>query len=202
MARSIVLRVGNEESAFGLTKVDREKLYGKKQRVVVDEAGRPCAAAWLTTDGTALVPGGGTAHVYVDEKWDTTAHGSRRAVSLEGEVLAVIPSTLGVAQDAVEVPPEVLLDHVTSVVYQLAPESLSPALAAGLAAGKIFSAPFNYREGHEPDVLFVVQNDEGIFGLVTRPTGFELVARESLANEPDALGEGDDLDDDLDFSMM
>ena len=54
MARSIVVRLGDEESAFGFTKVEREKLYGKKERVVVDETGRECDAAWLTPDGAVL----------------------------------------------------------------------------------------------------------------------------------------------------
>ena len=45
MARQILLRLGDEESAFGFVKVDREKLYGRKQRVVVDAQGRPCQSA-------------------------------------------------------------------------------------------------------------------------------------------------------------
>ena len=54
MAKNIVVRWGGEETAFGFTKVEREKLYGKKDRVVVDEQGRVCSSAWLTADGSAL----------------------------------------------------------------------------------------------------------------------------------------------------
>ena len=45
MARSIVVRWEGSESAFGFTKVEREKLYGKKERVVVDENGNECQSA-------------------------------------------------------------------------------------------------------------------------------------------------------------
>src|SRR5687768_16953411 len=109
MARSIVVRRDGEESAFGFVKVEREKLYGKKQRVVVDEHDRTCAAAWLTADGTALVPNGGTAHVWVDELWDASEQAERVAVDESGQVLDMCPSTLGVAQEAMVVDPRRVL---------------------------------------------------------------------------------------------
>lgn len=202
MARQIVLRLGDEESAFAFAKVEREKLYGKKQRVVVDVDGRACQSAWLTADGTALVPQGGTGHVYVDEAWDATAHGARRAVSLEGELLAEVPSTLGVAQDAQVVPPSEVLDHTTHSVYQLTPDSLGLRAAEALGEGDILKVPFSFRDGHDQDVLFILQNAEAIFGLVTRPTQFAMLSRQALPGEDIADEQDDDLDDELDFSMM
>lgn len=202
MARQIVLRLGDEESAFAFAKVEREKLYGKKQRVVVDTEGRACQSAWLTADGTALVPQGGTGHVYVDDSWDATAHGARRAVSLEGELLADVPSTLGVPQDAQIVSPAEVLDHTTQSVYQLTPDGLGLRAAEALGEGHILKLPFSYRDGHEQEVLFILQNAEAIFGLVTRPTQFEMISRQALPGDDVADEEEDDLDGDLDFSMM
>jgi hypothetical protein len=201
MARNIVVRLGDEESAFAFTKVEREKLYGKKERVVVDEQNRRCSSAWLTADGSALVLSGGTAHVNVDERWTSYEQEDRRAVDLEGRPLETRPSTLGVAQALVEASVERLLDHTTSVVYQLEAEMLGEALRAALAAGKLFEAPFLYRDGLTPDVLFLLQNDEGVFALVGRPTGFDFVRREALP-EPETAEREDDLDGDLDFGMM
>lgn len=185
---------------FALTKVEREKLYGKKERVVVDEEGRTCSPAWLTSDGTALVPLGGTAHVWIDETWGAHAVGERRAVDAEGRPLQPIPSTLGVAQDAVEVAPARVLEHVTHTVYELTPESLSDALRAALAKGSIFEIPFVYREGFEPDRAFLLASDEGTFALVGRPAGFAMLERTQLA-APAVEGE-DELEGDLDFSML
>lgn len=201
MARGIVLRLADEESSFGFVKVDREKLYGRKQRVVVDETGMPCQAAWLTADGTALVPTGGTAHVWLDERWSSTEVGARRAVDVEGKAVDVHPSTLGVPQPAAIVPPERVLDCVTSSVYQLLPEQLGAALSKALAGGAIVEVPFNYRDGFERETLFVVQNDEGIFALVGRATGFPMLSRH-VTPELEAPGAEDELEGDLDFSMM
>ncbi len=200
MAKGIVVRFGSEESSFALTKVEREKLYGKKERVVVDEAGRTCSPAWLTSDGTALVPLGGTAHVWIDERWGAHDTNERRAVDPDGLPLVPIPSTLGVAEDAVEVGAARLLEHVTHTVYELTPEALADSLRAVLGKGTILEVPFVYRESFEPDRAFVLANDEGIFALVGRPTGFSMLERAQLAA---ATPEGDDeLEGDLDFSML
>lgn len=201
--REIVVRLGDEESSFKFARVDREKLYGRKERVILDEHGERCVPAYLTPDGAALVPPGGTAHVYVDEHFDTVERSDLRAVDEDGVPLEPIASTLGVPQALVPARPERVLDHVVSSVYELAPEALGDALRQALADGDIFETVYNYREGYEPDALFLLQTEEGIFGLVSRESGFAFLERESPAPEESAADEDDgDGDDDLDFSMF
>lgn len=203
MARQILIRRDGEENAFSFVKVDREKLYGKKRRVVVDELERECQAGWLSTDGTALVMAGGTAHVWVDEAWAAAEQDERVAVDEAGNVLELCASTLGVPQDAQVVSERRVLDHVIAVVYQLTPESLGKRLEAELAEGKIVELPFRYRDGLEPDTMFVLRNDEGIFALVGRESGFDFLERTILPDslEPSADDE-DELLGDLDFTML
>lgn len=200
MARSIVVRLGDEESTFGFTKVEREKLYGKKERVVVDENGRECDGAWLTPDGAVLVPMGGTAHLWMDERWDAREQSERLAVDLEGKPVQQKPSTLGVAQALREVDARRVLEIVTNNVYQLDPEALGPLLDTALKAGKIFELPFAYRDGFEADVALLLANDEGAFALIGRPAGFEMVGRDVAP--PEEVAGPDDLDGDLDFNML
>lgn len=201
MAKNIVVRWGGEETSFAFTKVEREKLYGKKDRIVVDEQGRTCSSAWLTADGSALVLAGGTAHVNVDDKWSTYDQDERSAVDLEGHALDTKPSTLDVAQELTEASVERLLDCTTNVVYQLETGGVGPQLEKALSEGRIFEAPFLYRDGLTADSVFLVKNDEGIFALVGRETGFDFVRREALP-EPETVEQEDELDADLDFSMM
>jgi hypothetical protein len=198
-----LIRRDGEESAFGFTKVDREKLYGKKRRVVVDEQDRECSAAWLTGDGTALIMTGGTAHVWVDEHWASAEQDERVAVDDAGKVLELCPSTLGVPQDGHIVSPSRVLDHEISAVYQLTPESLGSHLAAELEEGKIIELPFRYREGLEHDTMFVLKNDEGVFALIGRDSAFGFLERTVLPESIEAGSEEEDeLLGDLDFSMM
>lgn len=202
--REIIVRLGEEETSFKFARVDRGKLYGRKERVILDENGERCVPAYLTPDGAALVPPGGTAHVYVDEAFDTVDRKDLRATDEDGEELDLVPSTLGVSQELEPASPERLLDHVIASVYLLQAEALGAELTRALGEGEIFECAYQYREGYDPDALFVLQNDEGIFGLVARPSGFDFIEREAPAAtaliEPD--DDDDDLSDDLDFSMM
>ncbi len=205
MARSIVVRLGDEESTFGFTKVEREKLYGKKDRVIVDETGRECDAAWLTPDGAVLVPMGGTAHLWMDERWDAREQTDRVAVDPAGEPLQPNPSTLGVVQTLREVDAPRVLEIVTNGVYQLEPEAVGTTLADALKAGRMFELPFAYRDGayrdgYENDVAILVANDEGMFALVGRPSGFAFVSRDVIVSD-EPLGP-DELDGDLDFGVI
>lgn len=201
--REIAVSYAGEESAFKFAKVDRAKLYGRKERVILDEHGERCVPAFLTPDGAALVPPGGTAHVYVDETFETVERSELSAVDDEGKPLELIPSTLGVAQPLEPVRVERILEHVVTSVYELTPERFGAALQKALADGELFECRYNYRDGYDPDVLFLLQNDEGVFGLVARPSGFAFLAREALQIEEDiADEESDEFEDDLDFSMM
>jgi len=201
MAKSIALRLADEASSFAFVKLDREKLYGRKERQVVDAEGNRCYPAWLSSDGAALVPPGGLAMVYVDEGFATIERSALKAVDEQGADLPLQPSTLGVAQALEPATPQRLLDHVIYSVYQLQAETLGPTLAAELEAGKLFSAPFNYRDDYALEVIFLVRNEAGIFGLVGKPSKFDFLARD-LAPVAAAVDEGDDLTDDLDFTML
>jgi hypothetical protein len=199
-SREIVVRYGDEETAFKFARVDRAKLYGRKERVILDENGERCVPAYLTADGAALVPPGGTAHVYVDEQFDTVERSSLKAVDEAGEPLEQIPSTLGVPQALTPVTPERLLDHVVSSVYELSSENTGPALKKALEDGELFECTYCYRDGYDSDVLFLLGNEEGLFALVASPTGFTFLSREAPPPEPAA--DEDELEEDLDFSMM
>ena len=87
--------------------------------------------------------------------------------------------------------------------YQLVPETLGPALEAALAAGAVIEIPFRYRDGYDEDAMFVLKNEEGVFALIARPTGFAFLERAQLPLALDGgAAESDELSDDLDFSMM
>ena len=203
MARSIVVNWGGNVSTFGISKVDREKLYGKRTRMVVDENGEPCTMATLTRDGSALLPPGSLAMLYVNDDFEVCERSDLRALSADGELLDEVESTLGV-----EVPlsgpvtPERVLDFVAKSVYQLDAEELDASLREALEAGQIFETRFNYRKGFDDNTLFLLKNDEGFFGLVSEPAGFEFLYREQATSMNDDDAEDPFEDDDLDFSMF
>ena len=201
MAKSIVVKLGDETSAFSFSRLDRAKLYGYKERQIIDADGQRCSSAYLTSDGAALIPGGGLAMLYVDDNFSTIERSALMTVNDEGATPPLRPSTLGVEQ-ALEGPvsPQHLLDHIIHTVYQLSAEQLGAALAAELEAGKIYSAPFSYRDDYQLQALFLAKGDGALFALIGTPTNFEFVRRDAIVEESQL--EEDDLSDDLDFSMM
>jgi hypothetical protein len=201
MASPIIVTLDGEDSAFAFSKVDREKLYGKRERVVVDEEGVACYGASLTTDGGAIIPPGGLVFAYVDEAWDSLERSELKAVDDKGNPVAIAPSTLGKAQPLKgPIDASRLLDHSCTSVYELRPESVSSALSAKLTAGKIFETRFNYRDDYADSPAFLLGNDQGLFLLVCEPVGFEMLSREQAP----ALVVSDETEDvdDLDFGMM
>jgi hypothetical protein len=203
MAKGIVVTFEGETSSFSLTKVDREKLYGRKERIVVDEHGDTCSGAHLTTDGAAVVPPGGCAYTYVDATFDTVERSDLKAVDEHGDFAPLVPSTLGVAQPlSGPVDARRVLDHVVTGVYELAPEALSPKLAQALDAGQVFETRFNYREDYADSACFLLKNDRAAFALVASPTQFGWTAREAEVTEIEPANGDSNEGDDLDFSMI
>lgn len=202
MARTIVVNFDGAVSEFGLTRVSREKLYGKRVKVVVDEDGNPTESAYLTRDGAALLLKGAMAMLYVDDDFDVAERSDLQAVDPEGEPIEPVDSTLGVEQNLEgPIDPTRVLDHNAKAVYQLDPEAVSDSLKGLLADGKIFETKFNYRKGFDWNPAFLFQNEEGYFAVVGEEARFEFLYKEQ-APVLDDDDEDPFEEDDLDFSMF
>jgi len=200
MARQVVVELMGVESRFGLQAVSRQKLYGEKKRLVVDERGEPTVGGWLTTDGAILLLPGGRAEVYLDERGDVVERSELEAVDAEGRLLSRQESTLDVPQALRgPVPAERLLEHVSTSVYLLEPEAIAEALRESLDRGEIWETEFSFTASFARAPMFILKSPEGYFGLVCEPAPLELVRRAS----PPPVVEDDPLgDDELDFSML
>lgn len=201
MARALVFNLAGEVSRFGLAKHSREKVYGVRKRVVVDDTGRECDRGLLSEDGSMLLPPGSVAMVYLDEHFDAVERANLRAVGDDGIPVERVGSTLDKELPLHgPVPSTEVLDHLTNMIYALEPETLAPALAAALGRGEVFRSVFSYTDGFDLQELFLLQNDDGVWALVGRPTQFEWVRKTTPvapADDDDALFE-----DDLDFGML
>ena len=202
MAQTIVVRHGDEVSEFGLTRISREKLYGRKMKIVVDEDGNDTTTAYLTRDGSALLLKGAMAMLYVDDDYDVASRNELQAVDDDGDPLDKIDSTLGVEQECYKVEPARVLDHIAKSVYLLDPETLGDALREGLQAGGIFETEFVYRTGYNSNPVFLLKNEEGFFAIVGEPTKFEFLRKEQAPLVDDDDDDDPFDDDDLDFGMM
>jgi hypothetical protein len=200
MAKPIVVKYNGAVSSFAHEKLDRTKLYGRRQRQILDPSGQRCERAELTRDGALLIRAGMTKQGYFDGAGAWIPGRALVGLSPAGEPVPQVPATLGVEQELTgPVPPEQLLDLAVRSIYCLTPETVDPALLARLHAGEVFRCPFNYRADYQAETAFLVANKAGLFALVGDPTEspwseLALVAQETFDDAAD--------DDELDFEMF
>ena len=205
MARALSFRHGKNELAFGLQKVDRKKLYGYVDTEVLDSAGRPCELSILASDGRTLVGRGGSALLMLDADGKYAPRGELRPVRDSGEAVHRVPSSFDapIALDA-RASVDEFLSHNIKSVYSLVPPMGAGELLQELRQGFIYTFPFSYRGGLDPDVGFLMANGEGApFLLLGKPTQFQFVSlsQEAAVDEETTL-DTDDESDDMDFAMM
>ncbi len=201
MAKPIIVNWQGATSSFQIAKLDRKKLYGKRQRWVLDPEGQRCERAELMRDGSMLIRSGMTAQGYFDDAGVWIRNDQLVGLNDAGEPVEKVPSTLG-AEQALEGPidPSEALDVAVRSVYLLRPEELDDALKERLLAGELFRCPFNYRADFNAETAILVANDEGFFALVGDP--LETAWCELAVEVSESFDEGADDDDDLDFEMF
>lgn len=200
MAKPIIVTWGGVQSSFDHEKLDRAKLYGKRQRQILDPSDQRCEKAELSRDGTLLIRSGMTAQGYFDEGGAWVPSSKLVGLGPDGNPLPHIPSTLGECQKLEgPVGPDEVLDLAVRSVYVLSPAGLDPKLEASLKEGKVFKFTFCYRGGYDTEVAYLVGNGGGYFALVGSPSTSEWCELQTTVADD---GGADDGDDELDFEMF
>ncbi len=203
MARTVVFNLDGEVSEFAISSLRREKLYGKKVKVVVDESGEETQTAYLTRDGSALLPPGSMSSLYMDDEFNVVERRDLIAVDQDGEKVEEVASTLGTEvplQGPVE--PSRVLDHIAKAVYMLDPAELGDSLRESLENGNIYETRFNYRTSFDDAPAFLLANDEGHFLIVGDEATFDFLTLDRSQDVADDDEDEDPFEDDLDFSMF
>ena len=198
MAKPIVLEFEGAQSSFDLAKLDRARLYGSRKRIPLDQNGQACIKAALTTDGLYLLQSGMTAQGYFDEDGRWLQRSQLSGLDVDGNVLELRPSTLGVTQIAVAVDPSELLRYTTVAIYLLEAIGVDGVLDARLGAGEVFRFGFNYGSDFHLETAFLIKNADGYFCLVGTP----MLPIWSEPGRVELAASSEETSDDLDFEMF
>ena len=204
MPKPLILSLNGNETAFEMERLDRRSLYGYVEQIAMDENGIRCDVARLATDGKTLIGTGDAAigHLSPDGLWRDRA--DLKPIDVQGQEMATVPSSFG-ASVILEQTADVdgLLSHTFRTVYQLQSDDLGEDLSSDLKSGTIYTFPFSYRGGLEPDVAFLLMGAEGdIFMLLGQPTDIKFVGLREVGAAVDVEEEGEAGGDDLDFGVM
>ncbi len=203
VAKQLVFRLGEQQYAFTLTKVDRAKLYGYKEVEVLDEQDRPCELATLADDGHTIVGRGGTAIGYLTASGEWAPKTSLTPVDLEGNEIRPVPSSFVAPIELADVAAiDDYLSHDIRLVYALETEDDTTLLDEQLAAGAIYRFPYSYRGGLEADAGFLLCGEDGhTYLAVGNSTTVEFLTLQQIviSDEDEALDEETTL---MDFGML
>lgn len=201
MAKPLVFHFQNGDFAFGLSKVDRSKLYGYKEVEVLDEKGQRCELATLAGDGHTVIGRGGSsfAQLSVDGEWCDKS--MLKPVDKDGNEITPVASSYSAPVQLTE-PTTVAeyLQHNIRLVYVLEPEGDASPIYEQLKQGAIFKFPYSYRGGMEADAGFLIQGaDNNYFMAVGNPTRVEFVGptQVSTVEEETEADEADMMDFDM-----
>ena len=184
-------------------KLDRKKLYGWSETLILDENGSECQVSDFLVQNSLFLPKGSFGLGALDANNNWVEKNELKAVNANGEGVIQIPSSFDsvITLDST-VSIEEYLEYAITSVYSLQGEENCPDFVERIKNSKdIFTFDFNYRASYEPDKAFILESAGELFVLVGKKTDFNFIglAETALLDDEDTESE---TDDELDFSMM
>lgn len=200
MAQELTFIAGGENYTCSPTKLERAKVYGTTERVILDSNGNVCKAVSMDESGTIIIPKGGVAMGIVDRDMRWVDRSELQVVNINGEKVEQIPSTFTTPVNLdKKVSVEDFLDHSITTIYQLTGDNTQ---LINFIGNDIYEFRFNYRNGYDTNPAFLITNGTELFMLVGFKNEFEFITLEETAVIDSETEETETDDFDIDFSMM
>ena len=199
MARELILNLNKNKSTFGISKIDRKKLYGFKKRLFLDEKGKECSKANLEEETGIVFVSSDISSSYLDHKGNFIEKKELEAINDEGKKVKKEESTLGEEVDLTSTSIENALNLKVNSVYHLEPKDFDKDLKSKLDKGEVFSFPFNYYADFKLEDGILLKGEKDYFALIGRKTMCNWIGEHS-DELPEEVEEFED--NDLDFEMM
>jgi hypothetical protein len=201
MAKPLVVQFAGQDIPLEMSRVERADLYGYVETEALDAKGRKCMSATLADDGQTIVAAGGSALASLSSDGQWLEKSQLTAVDPEGKPITPVPSSYAapvpLAQTATI---DEYLAHNIRSVYQFRSDADLTPLLAKLKEGVIFTFPYSFRGGLEPDTGFLLLAGDGTpFLAVGNKTKLDFVGFDQPAAVEEETAEGEE---DLDFGMM
>lgn len=203
MARPLVLVLDGVEYPVGITKVDRDKLYGRIEIEAFDEKGREAELRILAADGKTLINKGGTALATVTDKGDSVDRNDLVPITEDGEKIESVPSSFNQNNILAKAEVDDYLLQIVKSVYLVSPfeDADISGLLDQVSAGEIYGFPFSYRGGVEYDSAYLIGSGKDAFIVTGKQAELDFIK----LNESSVLNndEEDEISvDDLSFDLM
>ena len=204
MGKNIHFVIEGKSWSAGISKVDRNKVYGHVEEIISDSNGELCSVASILEDGQTIIVSGATALKTVDSENKEISKDAIKTVNLDGTDAVLVPSSYDT--DAVLTPGTLddLFNLEITAVYQLVweDEAAKLDLIAYLGTNKVLKFVFNYRADYEgaDAVLITAQNQ--VFALTGKFLEFQFLENKQVIVLEDTDADATVEEDSMDFGML
>lgn len=203
MAKTLDFKIKDSIYDLEPVKLDRKKLYGWSEKIVLDDEDSECKTLSLYSDLAMIIPKGGVGLGSISKSGLWVEKSDMVYVDENGEPATLVPSSFdGEVELNNSVSLELFLEHNITSVYSLQGEENHPEFVKAIQENKeIFTFEFNYRADYEGDPAFLVENEGEVFVLVGKKIEFEFCGLDE-SGVLDVQETEDIEEDEFDFSMM
>ena len=204
MAKPLNFKINDTVFDLEPLKLDRKKLYGWSEKIVLDTDNQECNTLSLYPDMAMIIPKGGIGLGTISEDGNWVEKSDMMYINEDGTSASLVPSSYDgeIILDKTVTLEEYLSHNITSV-YSLQGEENHPNFVKAIQDNKdIFTFIFNYRADYEGDPAFLIENDGEVFVLIGKKITFEFIGLDEAGVLDDEDDTVEDEDDEFDFSMM
>ena len=204
MGKNIHFVIEGKSWSAGISKVDRNKVYGHVEEIISDSNGELCTVASILEDGQTIIVSGATALKTVDSYNKEITKDAIKTVNLDGTDAVLVPSSYDT--DVVLTPGtlDYLFNLEITTVYQLVweDEAAKLDLINYLVTNKVLKFVFNYRADYEgaDAVLITAQNQ--VFALTGKFLEFQFLENKKVIVPEDTDVDATVEEDTMDFGML
>ena len=204
MGKNLHFVIEGKSWSAGISKVDRNKVYGHVEEVISDSNVELCTVASILDDGQTIIVSGATALKTVNSDNREVSKDTIKTVNLDGTDAVLVPSSYDT--DAVLTPGTLddLFNLEITAVYQLVwdDEAAKLDLISYLSTNKVLKFVFNYRADYEgaDAVLITAQNQ--VFALTGKFLEFKFLENKQIIITEESEAESNVEEDAMDFGML
>ena len=200
MGRKVSFKIQGDLLESEIVKVDRTKIYGSSEKIVLDTNKEECVLSDLY-EGSIILPKGSVGQVLIDDSGNSVSRSELIGFNLQGEKVEKVPSIFSIENNCKKVEINDFISSSIKSIYQLNIDETQIELwKKYFLNDEVYLFEFNYREDYEGDDAFLISNEEGFFISVGKKNEFEFLELSNVSVED--TDEDIEIEDDLDFSMF
>ena len=182
-----------------IVKVDRTKIYGSSEKIVLDTNKEECVLSDLY-EGQLFFQRISWSSL-IDDSGNSVSRSELIGFNLQVEKVEKVPSIFSIENNCKRVDIDDFLSSSIKSIYQLLiNEDQIDTWRKYFTNDEVYLFEFNYREDYEGDDAFLISNEEGFFISVGKTNEFEFLELSNISVED--TDDNIEIEEDLDFSMF